>query len=111
MDIMDFANDDNFRTSWRANPDAKDRWFEVDLKQQRSFNTVVIFEEKPNIRNYKIESCTGGTCRVLFEGENGNPFKVHRFSGVTGDKVRISILASATAPSVAEIGVYNEPRD
>jgi alpha-L-fucosidase len=111
MDIMDFANDDNFRTSWRANPDAKDRWFEVDLKQPRSFNTVVIVEEKPNIRNYKIESCTGATCRVLFEGENANPFKIHRFPGVTGDKVRVSIQASTSAPSIAEIGVYNESRD
>jgi len=110
MNIMDFANDDDFTTSWISNPTVKEPWYEIDFDEVQGFNTIAIAEEKPNISNYKLEYCKNGVWKTLFDGENGNRIKVHRFNRVWGDKVRIQIAKADHQVSIAEFGVYNEQR-
>jgi len=109
-EIMDFANDDDFSTVWQSNPRVKNPWYEVTLKPGQAFNTVVVFERKPNIKKYKLEYLDGTTWKTLFEGENLSRVKVNRFAQVKGDKVRMSIQTYDEAPSIAEFQVYNEPK-
>lgn len=109
-EIMDFANDDDFSTVWQSNPRVKNPWYEVTLKPGQAFNTVVVFERKPNIKKYKLEYLDGTTWKTLFEGENLSRVKVNRFAPVKGDKVRMSIQTYDEAPSIAEFQVYNEPK-
>jgi alpha-L-fucosidase len=109
-EIMDFANDDDFGSSWKSNPRVKSPWYEVTLKPGQAFNTVVVFERKPNIKKYKLEYLDGATWKTLFEGENLSRVKVNRFAQVKGDKVRMSIETFDEAPSIAEFQVYNEPK-
>lgn len=108
--IMDFANDDDFHSSWVSNPTVKAPWYEIDFKKEQGFNTIVIAEEHPNITNYKLEYNIDGLWKTLFEGENGNKIKVHRFDRVWAGKVRISIEKAAKQVSIAEFQVYNERR-
>jgi alpha-L-fucosidase len=108
MNISDFANDDDFESSWQSNDRVKDAWYEVDLKPGQQFNTIVIFERKANIKKYKLEYNDGTGWKPLFEGENLSRVKVNRFKAVNGNKVRMSIQTSDSAPSIAEFGVYNE---
>ena len=110
MNIMDFANDDDYKSSWIANPTVKQPWYEVDFKKDKSFNTVVIAEDKSNISQYKIEYWDGTAWKELFKGENKEKIKLHRFNRVWGNKVRVQILAATATASIAEFQVYNERR-
>jgi len=110
MNIMDFANDDDFKTSWISNSAVKRAWYEVDFKVDKSFNAVVIAEQKANISRYKIEYWDGTAWIQLFDGENHERIKLHRFGRVWGNKVRLQITGSETVPSIAEFQVYNERR-
>jgi alpha-L-fucosidase len=110
MNIMDFGNDDNFRTSWQSNPTVQSPWYQVDLGGDKEFNAVVVTEDKPNISHYRLEYRTNGVWKLLFEGDNKARVKIHRFGRVWGDAVRISIDRSDTPPAIAEMGVYEERR-
>ena len=108
--IMDFANDDDFGSSWQSNPAVKQPWYEVDLKPGQPFNAIVIAEQKSNIKKYKLEFYDGSAWKIIFEGENTNRVKVNRFNQVKGDKVRMSIETYDETPSIAEFQVYNETK-
>jgi len=108
MWIMDFGNDDNFETGWRSNPTVKAPWYEVELGKGVAFNAVVLTEEQPNIRSYKIEYFDGGVWKPLVQGENAKRIKVSRFNRVKGDKVRVSVVASDGPPVIVELGVFDE---
>ncbi|MCR8560128.1 alpha-L-fucosidase [Mucilaginibacter sp. BJC16-A38] len=108
--IMDFANDDDFGSSWVSNSSVKSPWYEIEFKQDKEFNTIVIAEENPNIKTYSLEYCENGSWKPLFSGENGKKIKINRFNKVLGNKVRINILTYDHQPSIAEFEVYNERR-
>jgi alpha-L-fucosidase len=109
--IMDFANDDDFGSSWVSNSTiTKNAWYEVDFKKEEAFNAIVIAEENPNIKNYRLEVYQGGAWKPIFNGENVNKIKINRFNGVKGTKARITILNADHQPSIAEFAVYNERR-
>ncbi|MXV16363.1 alpha-L-fucosidase [Hufsiella ginkgonis] len=108
MNIMDFANDDNFRTAWRSNPTVKEPWLEIDFKSAKTFNAVVIAEPKANITKYLLEVFSNGAWKPIEAGTNPGRVKVHRFKPVTGTKVRVKIEAYASQPAIAEFEVYDE---
>jgi alpha-L-fucosidase len=108
--IMDFANDDDFHSSWVSNPTVKNPWYEIDFKKDQALNTIVIAEEKPNISHYRLEYYLNGSWKPLFDGENANKIKVHRFDRVWAGKVRISVDKADHQVSIAEFQVYNERR-
>jgi len=111
MAIMDFANDDNFGTSWISNPTVKNPWFEVVFDKDKAFNCIVIAEKNHNISRYKLEYNSNGIWKTLFTGENNDRIKIHRFERVWGGKVRISIETTVeNQVNIAEFGVYNERR-
>jgi alpha-L-fucosidase len=108
--IMDFANDDDFTTSWISNPTVDRPWYEIDFNKETSFNAITIAEEKPNISKYVLEYYKGGAWKPVFDGENTKKVKVNRFDRVTGTKARMRILKSDHQASIAEFGIYNEKR-
>ena len=110
MNIMDFANDDNFRSSWRSNPSVKEPWIEVVLDREQIFNTITIAQggQTSNIRKYRIEYMKNNKWIPLVKNENDKKIKVERFNAVQGNKVRILIDEFTAPPAIAEIGIYNE---
>lgn len=110
MDIMDFANDDNFNTAWVSNPTVKNPWYEINFGAKTDFNTIVIAEKKEQIKKYKLEYFTAGAWKPLFEGTNSNKIKIHRFNRTNGVKVRISVIEATHSPQITEFQIYNEPR-
>jgi alpha-L-fucosidase len=110
MNIMDFANDDDFTTSWISNTTVAKPWYEIDFGKETAFNAIAITEDKPNISKYVLEYYHEGSWKPLFDGENAKRVKVNRFNGVTGTKVRMRILKSDQLASIAEFGIYNEKR-
>ncbi len=110
MNIMDFANDDDYHSSWQSNPRVKNPWYEIDFKKDKPFNAIVVFESKPNISKYKLEYWNGAEWKPIFAGENASRVKLHRFDRVWGSKVRIQMEAYKDAPSIAEFQVFDERR-
>ena len=110
MSIMDFANDDNFRSSWRSNPSVKEPWIEIDLGVEQPFNTITIAEggNQINILRYRIEYMANNVWKPLVSGVNTGKIKVNRFNTVWGNKIKVIIDQFASPPAIAEIGVYNE---
>lgn len=110
MNIMDFANDDDFTTSWISNATIKQPWYEIDFRKEEQFNAIAITEEKTNIKGYTLEYFDNGQWKSLFNGENDSRVKLHRFEKVKATKVRMSIKTYDHQPSIAEFGVYDEAR-
>ena len=109
--IMDFANDNDFGSSWVSNSTiTKNAWYEVDFKKKEGFNAIVIAEENPNIKTYRLEVYQDGAWKSIFDGENASKIKIHRFDPVKATKARITILSADHQPSIAEFEVYNEKR-
>jgi len=107
---MDFANDDDFKSSWISNKEVKNPFYEIDFKREQAFNTIVIAEEKANIKNYRLEYFVEGQWKPLTNGTQAGNIKVHRFNRVWGSKVRVWINQYDHQPSIAEFEVYNERR-
>lgn len=110
MDIMDFANDDSFKSSWKSNPAVKEPWYQVTFNNEKAINLITITEDRANIKKYRLEYHENGVWKTLLQGDNPNRIKIHRFETVWGDKVRIRIDESSNPPAIAEFGVYNERR-
>jgi alpha-L-fucosidase len=110
MNIMDFANDDNFRSAWRSNPTVKTPWIEIDLGAEQPFNTITIAEgcNRSNIRKYHIEYMVNNVWKPLATSVNDKKIKVERFEQVWGNKVKVIIDEYEAPPAIAEIGVYYE---
>ncbi|GAA4336344.1 alpha-L-fucosidase [Mucilaginibacter gynuensis] len=108
--IYDFANDDNFHSSWQSSPGVKAPWYEIDFKKDKPFNTIVVFEEQSNISKYRLEYWDGIAWKPLYSGENKSRMKLHRFNRVWGSKVRILVDASEHQVSIAEFQVFDERR-
>ena len=111
MNIMDFANDDNFRSTWQSNRSVKQPWFEVEFHKEQGFNMITIVEDKPRIKKYRLEYNEDGVWKPLpAESDDAGRVKIHRFARVWGNKVRILIDEFSETPEIAEFGVYNEQR-
>jgi alpha-L-fucosidase len=108
MMIMDFGNDDNFNTSWEANPEVGTPWFEVVFPAYRTFNAVMVYDSRNSIRKYDIMYEKDGEWFTVASGDNDRKVKLHRFTRVRGSRVKIVIRESTSPPAIAEMGVYDE---
>ena len=135
MNIMDFGNDDNFRTAWQSNPMVKSPWYAVYLDREKPFNMVVLTEGEMdaaagglaaaaglagsaaagsegggNITSYRLEYRSNGVWKPLSYGDKKGRVKIHRFPTIWGDGVRVLIDRYGMPPAIAELGVYDERR-
>jgi len=113
MQIMDFANDDDFTTGWESNKSVSKPWLEIEVgSSEQTFNMITITEKgnKNDIQNYKLEYLHNNKWETIFSGTKTDIIKVHRFNQVSGNKVRITIDGFNASPTIAEFGVYNERR-
>lgn len=110
MDIMDFANDDNFSTSWHSNPAVKEPWIMFELGSEQPFNMITIAEggDGSRVRKYKVEYMENNVWKTLLTGNDDKKIKVQRFKPVWGNKIKITFEQFVAPPVIAEIGVYNE---
>jgi alpha-L-fucosidase len=110
MNIMDFANDDDYKTSWTSNAKVTEPWYEVNLKKDQPVNLIVVEEEKPNIDSYVLEYWNGIGWTTIFDGKNEARVKVHRVAQFWSNKIRIRIKHAKGPASIAEFQVFNEKR-
>ncbi|MDR1408648.1 MAG: alpha-L-fucosidase [Tannerella sp.] len=111
MMIMDFGNDDSFRTSWQSNAEVARPWFEVDFRGDRFFNAVAVYDTRRCILRYTLLYEQDGEWKTLLTDRNDLKVKLHRFDRIRGGKIRIVIDESSETPAIAEFCVYDEARD
>ncbi|WP_336833424.1 alpha-L-fucosidase [Sphingobacterium siyangense] len=112
MNIMDFANDDNFGSAWVSNPAVKGEvWYELDFERSKAFNSVVITEGKDNPSQYNLSYLKDGKWHpIAVTAVQQGRIKIFRFDEVLGQKLRFSIKPEKGHAVVNEIGVYQERR-
>ncbi|MDR2860139.1 MAG: alpha-L-fucosidase [Mediterranea sp.] len=110
MMIMDFGNDDDFRSSWHSNPEVATPWYEIDFPKYQFFNTITVYDIKQCIRKYRLLYEQDGEWKTILSDNNDKKVKIHRFDRLYGGKVKIIIDESTAPPAIAELGVYNEQR-
>lgn len=112
MNIMDFANDDNFNTAWVSNSTVKAPWLEVVFPVSTEFNAVVVTEHKKSSHAYSIDYLLDGQWHTITGVQPQSLGKVHifRFEKVRGEKVKLRIDKITSAPEIAEFAIYQERR-
>jgi alpha-L-fucosidase len=110
MMIMDFGNDDNFRTSWQSNPEVTQPWYEVDFERARPFNAVAVYDTRQCIAAYRILCLQDGEWKTIVSARNDSKVKMHRFDRIRAEKVKIIIDESTAPPAIAEFCIYDEDR-
>ncbi len=108
--ISDFANDDNFKTSWRSEESVSEPWIEFDLQGVEPFNAFMFYDTHGRITRYRLLYEQDGQWITFFDGSKEGKAKIHRFNTLWGDKVRIEIKEFSGQPWIAEVGLYNERR-
>ena len=108
--IGDFANDDDFSSSWMSHPLVEQPWWEVTVPKNKAFHRITILEGKgSSIEEYRLNYLKGGKWTTIFEGK-ANPcrLKQHSFPAVKAEKVRITVLRNKGEVKIAEFGIYAE---
>jgi len=108
MWLMDFANDDDFQTSWISYRSVEKPWWEVEFEKEQAFDAIVITESNENVHDYTIEYMVNNKWVKLLDGNILDKVKIHRFPQVWGNKVRIKFNGFNSPPRIAEVGIYNE---
>ena len=112
MNLMDFANDDNFRTNWVSSPEVKLPWWKVDLGKDTEVNMVVITEGKgSSLTGFTVEALVDGSWKVVDRQEvspsSRGRLHISKFDPVRAETVRVWFSSPGNL-SIAEIGVYSQ---
>jgi hypothetical protein len=73
---------------------------------------VITDRNADRLQRYRIEVEHGGRWVTVFEGAapTSERVKIHRFPTTFGSQVRLTVLECKGTASIAEVGVYCEPR-
>ena len=111
MNLMDFANDDNFRSSWSSNPTVKTPWYELSFEKAVPCNMVVLTSGNSSASSFNLQYYANGKwnpIEVKREGEK--KVSIFRFDRIWCEKIKVNITDFDSPPAIAEIGVFNERR-
>lgn len=109
MNLMDFANDDNFHSAWVSSPEIAEPWWRVDLDKGTPVKMVVITEAKDaNLNSFVVEVLREGSWAKVYKENAPERCRVHicRFNPTAADAVRVRFTSFEKPLSIAEIGVY-----
>jgi alpha-L-fucosidase len=109
MNLMDFANDDNFRSTWTSNHTVKEPWYELIFQKAVPCNMIAITSGNTSTATYRLQYYVDGKWRdikALNEGEK--KVNIFRFERIWSEKIKVTILQSDKTPAIAEFSVFNE---
>lgn len=109
MNIMDFGNDDNFRTSWTSNHTVKEPWYELIFEKAVPCNMIVLTSGTTSTATYRLQYYINGKWKdIQATNEGEKKVNIFRFERIWSEKIKVTILQSDKTPSIAELGVFNE---
>jgi alpha-L-fucosidase len=109
MNLMDFANDDSFRSSWSSNPTVKAPWYELTFDKAEPCNMVVLTAGNSSAATYKLQYYANGQWHFIeAKNEGEKKVSIFRFGRIWCEKLKVTITDFTNPPSIAELGVFNE---
>ena len=109
MNLMDFANDDSFRSSWSSNPTVRAPWYELTFHKAEPCNMVVLTAGNSSAATYQLQYFANGKwTSIEAKNEGEKKVSVFRFERIWCEKLKVTITDFTSPPSIAEFGVYNE---
>lgn len=111
MNIMDFANDDNFRSSWSSNPTVKAPWYELTFDKAVPSNMIVLTSGNSSAANYSLQYYANGKWNFIDAKREGErKVSIYRFDRIWCEKIKVTLSDFDNPPAIAELGVFNEQR-
>lgn len=109
MNIMDFANDDNFRSNWSSNPTVQTPWYELTFERAVPCNMIVLTSGNSSATNYSFQYYASGKWNdIKANNEGEKKVNIYRFDRIWCEKIRVTMRQFDKAPEIAELGVFNE---
>lgn len=96
------AVDGNWTTRWATDAGVKSAWLEIDLRQTKTFDTVIIAEGWDRIRRFRLQHKSQGNWQTFLEGTRIGSDYERQFAPVTARYVRLDILESTDGPTLWE---------
>lgn len=109
MDLMDFANDDNFQTCWVSSPEVKQPWWMVSVEKDKSVGMVVVTAKNAGmIKKFKAEYLLDGIWHDILDTGLAVSGRVSilRFAPVHAEALRVKFLEWEGNLAIAEVGLY-----
>jgi alpha-L-fucosidase len=112
----DQANDGSFKSAWRLDDGVTDGWLEIDFDHPTDFNLLTFVEaigttadyNKSRITAYAFERWTGSGWEPVAEGASDRQVRLHPLKRMRAERLRLRLTGSLA--SIADVGVYDEPR-
>lgn len=101
------AVDSDPETRWGAGVGTKRGWLEVDLGDEKRFDTVVIQEGWGRIQRFDIQFKEGDQWRTILDGKTIGPNFRREFDPVEARFVRLNILDAGDVPTIWEFQVFD----
>ena len=99
-------------TYWTTNGADTTGVLELTLNAPRTFDVLALQENihiGQRIEAFRLDVWADGAWKEVTSGTTVGYKRLLRFDAVTTDKVRLSILASRSNPTLAEFGLYKRP--
>jgi alpha-L-fucosidase len=110
----DLANDGSFRSAWSPDDSDTAPWLEVDLQSEQRVSVVALVQKESEnpaslIKSLSFERWNGSSWAVMAESQNPAPTTILTILPVNARKTRVRLERGPDSPSIADIGIYNEP--
>ena len=110
----DMANDGSFRSAWSPDDSDTGPWLEVDLQSEHRVSVVALVQKESEntaslIKSFSFERWNGSSWAAMAESQNPAPTTILTTAPVKARKVRVRLQRGSGHPSIADIGLYNEP--
>jgi alpha-L-fucosidase len=107
------AIDGNLETCWKPEDGNEQADLTVTLAEEKEFNRVVLQEcisrFGQRVESFAVDIWKNNDWQELYTGTTIGYKNIRRFSKVKTQKVRLRILSSRVAPTIAGIEFYNSP--
>ena len=99
--------DGDYETYWMTKDETPT--FEITLEGEKTFDRLLLQEKitiGQRVEKFKFEAKINGNWKHITDGTTIGYKRLLRFSEITTDKVRLTILQSRANPALAEFGLY-----
>ena len=100
-------------TYWQAAPEKPAATFEIDLRREAAFDTVMLQEYirlGQRVEEFSLQAWTGTGWTALAAGTTIGYKRLLRFPAMTARRLRLIISGSRAEPALSGFGLYNSGR-
>jgi alpha-L-fucosidase len=94
--------DNRWDTRWATDANLKNAWLEIDLREPKTFSSVLISEHADRIRKFQLQYEKEGEWQTFLAGTVVGANYEKDFEPVTAQHIRLNVLESIAGPTLWE---------